>query len=106
MTEETPIAEPDARTLRFLKGLVTVLTATMILGLGAIVVMLMIRLQAPATPAHPPLPETITLPQGTTATAFTQGAAWYAVVTADERILIYSRETGALIQDIVIETGQ
>ncbi len=102
MTEETPIAETDARTLRFLKALVTILTATMILGLGAIVVMLMIRLQTP-DPATP-LPEAITLPSGATATAFTQGRTWYAVVTADNRILIFSRESGALIQEIAIDT--
>jgi len=101
MAGETPISEQDARTLRYLKWLVTVLTATMILGLLSIVVMLVIRLQAPAS--APPLPETITLPSGATAAAFTQGPTWYAVVTRDDRILIFDRATGEIRQEIAIE---
>ena len=42
------------------------------------------------------------LPDGAKAQAFTQSAAWYAVVTTDDHILIYSRETGKLVQDIAI----
>jgi hypothetical protein len=52
----------------------------------------------------PPLPDAITLPDGTEATAFTQGARWYAVVTADDHILIYDRTTGRLLQDVQVET--
>lgn len=100
MTEEAPISDQDARTLRYLKWLVTVLTATMILGLLSIVAMLVIRLQPGAAP--PPLPEAIALPDGTRAAAFTQGSDWYAVVTSDDRILIYDRATGALRQQIAI----
>jgi hypothetical protein len=50
------------------------------------------------------LPDTITLPDGTTATAFTQARNWYAVVTDDDQILIFSRESGRLLQTIRIET--
>jgi len=78
---------------------VTVLTATMILGVLAIVVLLVIRLQAPAPPA---LPASITLPDGATATAFTQGDGWFAVVTADDRILIFDRVGGTLLQTVDI----
>ncbi|SDX95250.1 hypothetical protein SAMN05444340_10214 [Citreimonas salinaria] len=52
--------------------------------------------------ARAPLPERIALPDGTTATAFTQGPDWYAVVTADNRILIFDRATGALRQTIAV----
>jgi hypothetical protein len=52
--------------------------------------------------APPPLPATITLPDGTTATAFTQADDWFAVVTDDDRILIFDRDTGALVQTVAI----
>jgi hypothetical protein len=81
--------------------LVTVLTAVMILGLVTVVALLVIRLQAPA-PAALPLPETIALPEGTRATAFTQGRDWYAVVTEGDEILIFDRTTGALRQRVEI----
>ena len=79
----------------------TVLTATMILGVLAIVTLLVIRLQAPA-PVALPLPDTIALPEGVTALAITQARDWYAVVTGDERILIFDRDTGALRQEVAI----
>lgn len=102
MGEESPISDQDRRTLRYLKGLVTVLTGTMILGLLSIVVMLVIRLQPASGPS---LPDAIVLPDGTQALAFTQGPDWYAVVTTDDRILIHDRATGRLRQEIAIETA-
>lgn len=91
-------------TLKFLARLVTVLTATMILGLLVIVGLLVTRFwAAPAQTALPPLPEAIRLPEGAHATAFTQGEGWYAVVTDDGRILIYDRTSGVLRQEVEIE---
>jgi len=49
------------------------------------------------------LPDTITLPDGQTATAFTQGADWYGIVTNQNQILIYDRATGDLRQTVTIE---
>lgn len=98
MDEDASLSNQDARNLRFLRVLVTVLTAIMILGVLTIITLLVIRLRAPDLP----LPAEITLPDGTTATAFTQGADWYAIVTSDDRILIYDRSTGALTQEIAI----
>lgn len=92
----------DTRTLKFLRVLVTVLTATMIVGVLVIITLLVIRLQA----SPPPLPERIALPEGTKAVAFTQSETWYAVVTEDDRILIYNPVTGALVQDIEITAGE
>ena len=83
----------------------TVLTATMILGVLAIVTLLVIRLQAPA-PVAVPLPDTIALPEGVTALAVTQARDWYAVVTEDERILVFDRATGALRQEVAITRGE
>jgi hypothetical protein len=91
-----PIPEPA--NLRFLRRLVTVLTATMIGGLFIIIALFVIRFSD--RPA--PLPEEITLPDGATATAFTQGDDWYAVVTEQNTILIFDRHSGALRQTIAI----
>ena len=88
--------------LKLLARLVTVLTATMILGLLVIVGLLVTRFRA--EPEMPPLPEAITLPEGARATAFTQAPGWYAVVTEDERIVIYDRASGAVQQ--VVEIGK
>ena len=57
---------------------------------------------ARALDAHtgPPVPAALDLPKGARATAFTQGDDWLAVVTADDRILIYDRLTGQLRRQI------
>jgi hypothetical protein len=87
--------------LRFLKWLVIVLTLTMIIGVITIVALIVTRMPT-AMRGSLPLPDQITLPDGTAAQAFTQGSAWYAVVTTDNRILVYSRQTGKLQQEITI----
>ena len=99
MDEQAPAQ--DAKLLRYLKWLVTGLTVTMILGFLTIVVLFVMRFNAMG---QAELPDTITLPEGATATAFTQGDDWFAVVTADNEILIYSRVTGNLRQRIAIES--
>lgn len=88
--------------LNLLKWLVTGLTVVMIAGFLVLITTLVIRLNA----APLPLPERISLPDGVTATAFTQGPDWFAVVTSDNRILIYDRTTTALRQTIVIQSGR
>lgn len=90
---------PEPSNLRFLRRLVTVLTATMIIGLLVLITLIVIRLQQPAPVA---LPDTITLPENVVPTAFTRGPNWYAVVTQDNRILIYNLTTGDLRQDITV----
>lgn len=92
---------PNRGTLRFLKTLVTVLTLTMIVGLVTIIGLFVMRFSAADDITFP---EIITLPDGTVATAFTQGESWYAVVTAENEILIFSRLTGELRQRIRIES--
>ena len=90
-------AEPA--NLKFLRRLVTVLTATMIGGVLLIIALIVIRFYD----VPPALPESIDLPEGVRATAFTQGPDWYAVVTSDNQILIYDRVTGRLNQTINID---
>lgn len=90
---------PEPANLRFLRRLVTVLTTVMICGVLVVIVLLVTRLNRDA----PVLPATIALPDGAQAQAFTQGADWYAVVTTDNRILIFDRLTGKLQQTVVID---
>ncbi len=49
------------------------------------------------------LPDEVVLPEGAEAVAFTRGEGWFAIVTAEDEILIYSRVTGNLRQRIQIE---
>jgi hypothetical protein len=102
MREEDPdeAIGPEPANLRFLRRLVTVLTAVMIGGLVTVIALLVIRLQAPA-PVLPTLPDTIVLPDGMTADAVTFGAGWVAVVAGD-RILVFDARSGALRQDLTI----
>ena len=82
--------------------LVTILTAVMIAGLLAIVAVIVISYRN----ARAPLPEAITLPDGSTATAYTQGSDWYAVVTEADEILIFDRASGELRQTLRNETAE
>ncbi|MEM8690776.1 MAG: DUF6476 family protein [Pseudomonadota bacterium] len=92
-----PAQEPA--NLRFLRRLVTGLTAIMIMGVLTIIVLLVIRLNA--TPSAVQLPDTLTLPDGTKPTAFTLGPDWLAVITDDE-ILIYNLD-GSLRKRVSID---
>ena len=94
-----PAAEPA--NLRLLRRLVTLLLVVMILGLITLVGLIVIRFARPPAPA---LPAQITLPEGTQAEAITQGRGWYAVVTTDQRLLIFD-STGTLSQEIPVETA-
>jgi len=90
--------------LRFLRLLVTVLTGTMIAGLLIIIALIVIRFSSEPRAAMPHLPETIALPDGAQPTAFTRGNDWVAVVTQDNRILIFDAGTGDLRQTVHITT--
>ena len=108
MTEDPETPPVDAGTVKYLRHLVTALTVTMILGFIIIVVLFVIRFSGgfgPDPHVTRLLPDTIALPAGTTPLAFTRGPDWYAVVTEDDRILIFDLETGALRQTIAVETN-
>lgn len=102
---DTPIEDPGATppgldgTVRFLKILVTTLTVTTIVGLIVLISVIVMRVQEMGAI---PLPDRITLPESSTAVAFTQGGDWYAVVTGDDRILIFDRASGDLRQTITV----
>jgi uncharacterized protein DUF6476 len=95
---DTPI---EPANLRFLRRLVTVLTAIMIFGVLTVIALLVIRLNG--DPAPIALPDQVTLPDGASASAFTVGSDWFAVVTDNNEILIYDQVTGTLRQTIKID---
>ena len=93
----------DPVMIKYLRRLVTLLTATMIIGFIVIIALFVTRFSGGDVTNFPKLPNTITLPDGTEPTAFTQGSDWIAIVTTDDRILIYDRATGALRQTIAVQ---
>jgi hypothetical protein len=97
MTETPEPVEPA--NLRFLRQLITVLTVVMIGGLVVVVGLLVTRFYS----AGPEMPESIELPDGSEATAFTRGDNWYAVVTKNNQILIFDALTGQLKQTIDVK---
>lgn len=96
--DDTPLDPELGRSLHLLRWLVTGLTAVMIVGLIVLIVLFVTRFPS----APPPMPDVLDLPDGTKATAFTRGSDWWAVVTSDDRILIYDVKTGALRQEITL----
>ncbi len=99
MTSSPDPDSADAAQLRFLRRLVTTLTVVMIAGMVVIITLLVLRL----TGDTPPLPDRITLPDGTTPQAVTIGPDWIAVIGNDDRILIFDRATGKLRQSIALD---
>ncbi|MDC0739660.1 DUF6476 family protein [Cognatishimia sp. SS12] len=97
--DDTPELDEPVN-LRFLRRLITVLTVVMIGGLLLVVGLLVTRFYGQG----PDVPESITLPDGQSATAFTKGDGWYAVVTDGQQILIFDALTGQLKQTITIST--
>ncbi|MFK7745966.1 MAG: DUF6476 family protein [Roseobacter sp.] len=90
---------PEPANLKFLRRLVTVLTATMIGGVLLIIGLIVIRFYD----VPPILPQSLELPGGAAAVSFTQGPDWYAVVTDADQILIYDRVTGQLRQTVDVK---
>ena len=85
--------------LRFLRQLVTVLTVVMIVGVVLIAALLVIRLNQPALT----IPDQITLPAGTVAVSYTQTNDWFAVVTDENKILIFDLN-GQLTQEVNVKS--
>lgn len=91
-----PVLPPS---LRLLKWLVVALTLTMIGGVITVVGLLVTRMPQAFGTVGPELPDGFTLPAGAKAVAVTFGEGWIAVVTSDDRILIFN-EDGTLRQDV------
>ncbi len=71
----------------------------MIGGIITLVTLIFLRFQDSSTSLA--FPEKITIPDGTTPTAFTQTQRWYSVVTANDEILIFDLE-GKLLKSIKV----
>ena len=99
-TPDAPEA-PLPPSLRLLKWLVIILTLTMIGGVITVVGLLVTRMPQAFSATAPILPEGLVLPEGLEPAAVTFGSGWIAVVTTDDRILIYGRN-GTLRQDLRI----
>jgi Family of unknown function (DUF6476) len=85
--------------------LVIVLTLTMILAVITIAGVLVTRAPQVFSAAQVPvLPDALTLPAGAKAVAVTQGTGWTAIVTDDNRILIFDR-LGKLRQEVALVEG-
>ncbi|SDC90052.1 hypothetical protein SAMN04488239_10485 [Ruegeria marina] len=79
--------------------MVMTLTAVMIGGVLLTFALIVIRL----SDRTPTLPDEVDLPDGASALAVTIGANWYAVVTDDNRILIFDKTTGKLRQSVSLD---
>lgn len=104
MDDDTPLSENGSdvwgqRHLVVLRWLVTGLTATMIVGLITLIWLFVTRLPDARSV---PLPDSVTLPGGGTATAFTRGPDWLAVVVDGDEILIFDADGTTLRQRIAI----
>lgn len=83
-----------------LKALVFILTLTTIGGVITVVAVIVTRMPS-AMKGPAPLPASLALPEGARPAAFTQGSDWVAVVTEDDRILIFTRD-GTFRQEVQI----
>ena len=97
---DTPPEQGLPPSLRFLKGLVITLMITMIGGVITVVGLLVTRMPH-GNVAPPEVPADLAMPAGTKAAAVTFGTGWTAVVTTNNRILVFDA-TGGLRQDIGI----
>lgn len=86
-----------------LKALVIVLTLTMIGGVITVVSLLVTRMPQ-AMHTGPDLPASLEMPTGATASAVTFGKGWVAVVTTDNRILVFA-QNGKLRQELTLDAG-
>ena len=100
VTPDTPEAVLPP-SLRLLKWLVVALTLTMIGGVITVVGLLVTRMPQAFSAVGPSLPDGFTLPAGAKAEAVTFGTGWIAVVTTDQRILIFGRD-GTLRQEVTL----
>lgn len=95
---------PDAAlppSLRLLKWLVILLTLTMIGGVITVVALIVTRMPQALRSNAPTVPAELALPGDATPAAVTFGTGWIAVVTTDNRILVFD-SNGVLQQEVTI----
>jgi hypothetical protein len=92
---EVPANPPEPANLRFLRRLVTTLTATMIIGLIAIFTVLVIRLQASSTM----FPEIIALPPETEVLSISRTPTELIVIDQYRKIYMISLDGTKLLHE-------
>ncbi len=97
--DDAPTPGEDPPNLKFLRVLVTILTATMIAGVLVIITLLVIRLREKPQIA---LPAEVTLPADSHPIAITQGIGWYAVVTEDHRMFVFDADSGKQLNEVQV----
>ncbi|WP_347830974.1 DUF6476 family protein [uncultured Planktomarina sp.] len=90
---EVPANPTEPANLRFLRRLVTTLTATMIVGLLAIFTVLVIRLQSPVAI----FPEITALPEGTQVLSVSRTANELIVIDQNRKIYLLSLDGEKLL---------
>lgn len=100
--EDAPLSPADARTLRYLRGLVSLLTAVMVLGMITLVAVFVMRFPDGKAAAQKGLvpPQELALPPGTAVTALTRTPDAWVVVTAAGDIYFFAAAGGAPIRHI------
>ena len=86
--------------LKLLRRLVTTLLAVMIIGFITLIFMFVMRFQSNNQTFKL---NDITLPIGTSATAYTQGDDWYAIVDDANKLLIFNKVDNTIRQTINIK---
>ncbi|MEO0938527.1 MAG: DUF6476 family protein [Pseudomonadota bacterium] len=95
------MTDPEtSHNLTFLRRLVTVLTATMILGVLLIVTLLVIRLNT--APAPLSLPEGLSLPDGSAPEAITLTQTRILLIDDAGTVHIHDRSTGTHLQSLML----
>lgn len=81
-----------------------ILTLTMIGGVITVVGLIVTRMPQAFGASVPAVPAELKLPPGTDGAAVTFGKGWIAVVTTDDRILIFDKD-GTLRQEVRISSA-
>ncbi|WP_147124377.1 DUF6476 family protein [Shimia ponticola] len=104
-SDKSPEPFEEPANLRFLRRLVTVLTATMIIGVITIVGLLVMRLNTPiaADRATEFSATEIAVPAGAVVTAVTRTENEVLVVTEDRRLLMFDRSGQTLLREIPLD---
>ena len=101
-TAHHPKGPEEPANLRLLRILVTTLTATMILGIALVVILLAVRLNAPRSGVFADIDQ-ITLPDHVQATAVTQTETEVLVVGSDGKLYIFPAGSKAPRKIIALE---
>ena len=99
---DAPKTYGDPANLRILRYLVLAMTIVFIVGFSIVVVLVYLQFVKARNGFEGSFPDYIELPEGTKAQSFTKGRGWYAIVTQDDKILIFDSTSGELAKSVDI----